>query len=75
MQFAKVEQFRLRWYRDNQSKIRADLYRGVSDALASGDGDMRRLGRRVVLGSQFIGGPRHLQQLYQGHIFIYFYVF
>ena len=72
VQFAKVEQFRLRWYRDNQTKIRADLFRGVSDALASGDGDMSRLGRRVVLGSQFIGGPRHLQQLYQGHIFINF---
>ena len=63
--YLKVESGRLNWQRNNQNTLRADLYRGLQDAVEAGDNDMRTLGRRVVLSSSFIGGPRAMRQLYQ----------
>ena len=61
-QYAKIEQNRLNFFRSNQQKIRAELYQGIQDAMAAGNG---RIGRRIVLPSSFTGGPRAMVQLYQ----------
>ena len=62
--YAKMEQGRLNDVRFNQSSLRADLYRGVADAVSLGDNDMNAVGRRVILPSSFTGGQRHMQKLY-----------
>ena len=61
--WAKIESSRIDWHSRNQDKLRTDLYRGLVDAIASGDGD--KAGRRVILPSSFTGGPRHMMGLYQ----------
>lgn len=63
--YVKVETGRLSWQRFNQNTLRADQYRGLQDAANAGDADGNELGRRVILSSSFIGGPRHMRQLYQ----------
>jgi len=35
--YAAVEEDRLRWIRNNQATLRAEIYRGLCDALKSGD--------------------------------------
>ena len=56
-----VESNPLRFRRKNQSKLRADLYSGLQDAMAGGiEDNVERLGRQVILASSFIGGPRHI---------------
>lgn len=68
--YAKIEQDNLTWVYTNQTKLKAERYRGLLDALAENDTDLRTLGRRVVLPSTFIGSPRHMKQLYQDAISI-----
>jgi Helitron helicase-like domain at N-terminus len=63
--YARIEQQRLRYLRDNQINFRADLYQGVFDAALAGETNVSNIGRRVILPSSFIGGPRHMQQLFQ----------
>ena len=59
--FAKVESERLLWYRMNQTLIRAETYKNLVDHVG-GDGYGRTsAGRRIVLGPQFMGGPRNQQ--------------
>ena len=65
-QYAKIEQQRLGFLRREQRRLRADTYQAVQQqaaALPSGTCP-RDFGRRVVLPSSFIGGPRHMNQLY-----------
>ena len=57
--YAKVEQARLNYIRFNQKKLRCDLYQGLQDA------DLTTFGTKVILPSSFLGGPRHMAQLYQ----------
>lgn len=64
-QYVAVEHGRLSWLSRNQTKIRADLYKGVMDAVSRGDNDAAVLGRRVILPSSFIGGPRSMNQMFQ----------
>ncbi|KAG2209273.1 hypothetical protein INT47_005565 [Mucor saturninus] len=68
--YAKIEQFRLNYIRHNQSNLRTELYRGLQDAVAHDDNDTTSLGRKIILPSSFIGGPRHMSQLYQDAISI-----
>jgi hypothetical protein len=63
--YCVVEGQRLRWLRFNQNTIRAELYQGLQDHLDAADGQASHVGRRVVLPSSFIGGPRNMHQLYQ----------
>ena len=63
--YARIEQERLNWQRQNQRSIRAELFQGLQDAVVNGDVNCTAVGRRVVLASSFIGGPRHMHQLYQ----------
>ncbi len=46
---------RLNWARNNQTKLRAEMYQGVVDAVDAGD-TAQQIGRRIVLPSSFIGG-------------------
>lgn len=61
---AQVEDSKLAYQCNNQSDFRVALYSGLDDALRVGDnpGDV---GRRVVLASTFVGGPRYNVQQYQ----------
>ncbi|CEP07425.1 hypothetical protein [Parasitella parasitica] len=62
---AKMEQQRLNFIRLNQSSLRAAVYSGLQDVIRFDDTDMSSIGKRVILPSTFIGGPRHMAQLYQ----------
>jgi hypothetical protein len=63
-QYAKVESQRLKYIRTHQNDLRADLYRGVVDAMHS-NVPTSQVGKNVVLPSSFIGGPRYMHQLFQ----------
>jgi len=64
-QYSKVESQRLFYIRNNQGPLRAAIYGGVVDAIANNDANIDNLGRLIVLPSSFIGGHRHMAQLYQ----------
>jgi len=65
--YAAVEQARLEWVTFNQTKLRADLYRGVVDALLNEDAvaNLRNIGRRVILPATFIGSARYMYRILQ----------
>ena len=66
MALAKTEAQRLRWHKENQKTIRAELYQNLADAVAehdnNGGGDGLQAGKRVILASSFTGGPRDQHQ-------------
>jgi Helitron helicase-like domain at N-terminus len=61
--YAQIENARLLWFRLNQSGIHAEEYTCLINAVANGE-DLNNVGRRVILPSSFIGGPRQMSQLY-----------
>jgi hypothetical protein len=65
--FASIDQNRLSYLWRNQTKLRASLYSGLEDAISQRDDDvdLNELGKRFILPSSYIGGPRHMQQRYQ----------
>ncbi|XP_078434171.1 uncharacterized protein LOC144705400 [Wolffia australiana] len=62
--YAKVEEPCLHWIRCNQRTLRASLYRGLMDQVATDDVDVPT-GRMIILPPSFTGGPRYMQGLYQ----------
>ena len=58
--FAKSELSRLHYIEYNQKEMCAEVYSGVTDAMknSDGDGDLRNVGKRVMLPLSFIGGDR-----------------
>jgi hypothetical protein len=64
-QYARMESDKLHFIRTHQNELRADLYKGLADALESNDTSVDSLGRSVILPSSFVGAPRHMAQLYQ----------
>lgn len=56
-QYCKMETARMRWVKNNQKTLRADLYRGVEDALQSGD--LSNTGRHLILPSSITASPRY----------------
>ncbi len=64
-QYNKVESQRLFYIRNNQGPLRATIYGGVADAVANNDANIDNLGKLIILPSSFIGGHRHMAQLYQ----------
>ncbi|KAL6643881.1 hypothetical protein ACP70R_018647 [Stipagrostis hirtigluma subsp. patula] len=62
--YIKVESSRLDFQRNNQTKIRADLYQGLVDSLHAGEGRACAVGKRTVLPTSFIGGPRDMRRRY-----------
>ena len=65
--WASSDQTRLNWFRMNQSTIRASLYSGLQDAVASADAsvDLNSIGQRTILPSSYIGGARHMHGIFQ----------
>ncbi|CAO3645166.1 unnamed protein product [Mucor hiemalis] len=64
--YAKMEQGRLSFISLNQKQLRADMYKGLEDALTVNDQgvSLAQLGSKVILPSSFVGGPRHMAQNY-----------
>ncbi|MCO5602344.1 hypothetical protein L7F22_056475 [Adiantum nelumboides] len=65
--YCTIEDCRLSWVRNHQHTLRIQLYAGLIDMARSNEGDIlgQSVGRRIVLPLSFIGGPRHMYQLYQ----------
>jgi hypothetical protein len=63
--YVAYETSTLDWIRSNQTKLRADLYNGLADALNRNDASATNLGRKLILPSSFLGSDRHIQQLFQ----------
>nr|GEV59158.1 ATP-dependent DNA helicase PIF1-like [Tanacetum cinerariifolium] len=51
--FTAVEEQRLKWSRNNQDTMRADLYHNVCDAVTRGDINAKGLDKRIVLAGTF----------------------
>jgi Helitron helicase-like domain at N-terminus len=68
--WVSTDQSRLRWVEQHQARLRASLYSGLEDAIGHGETDVElaNLGRRVVLPSSYIGGPRYMNQRFQDAI-------
>ena len=68
--YSKIEMQRLHYFRSEtgQKNIRAELYQGLDDLLNSNNPNKSKLkftGKKVILPSSFIGGPRNMHQLFQ----------
>uniref|UniRef100_A0A0D3ATV2 Helitron helicase-like domain-containing protein n=2 Tax=Brassica TaxID=3705 RepID=A0A0D3ATV2_BRAOL len=64
--YTTIEEDRLRWARNNQDVLRAELYNNVLDAVCKGDSDAKIIGQRFILPPSFTGGPRYLVEKYHG---------
>lgn len=60
--YIKIEGCRLKWIRDHQSEIRADLYQGIVDSIMAGETQANVVGTRTVLPQTFKGGYRDMKQ-------------
>ena len=60
--YIKIESSHLDYMRNNQDTLRADLYQGLVDSMHLGEGSAENVGRRTVLSSSFIGGPRDMRR-------------
>jgi hypothetical protein len=63
--YSMIESWRLKWYRDHQKEIRADMYKGLAEAVLRGETSPATAGKRIVLPSKFVGGARYMIQNYQ----------
>ncbi|XP_029145802.1 uncharacterized protein [Arachis hypogaea] len=64
--YVKIETEKLRWVRNRQKKLRAELYQDLQDALHTGETNVENVGRkRTILPSSFIGSRRDMTQRYQ----------
>lgn len=65
--YVTVEQERVNFDAKNQNKLHASLYSGLLDAVHAEDDnvELHNLGKRVILPSSYVGGPRYMQQAYQ----------
>ncbi|XP_062186018.1 uncharacterized protein LOC133889557 [Phragmites australis] len=63
--FTCIEQKRLNWIRQNQGKLRTELYSGLQDAIERGDNQTEQVGKRIVLPSTFTGCIRNKLQNFQ----------
>ena len=61
--YAQIEQGRLRFIQCNQATFHVELYQRLADAAINGT-DLNHVGSPSILPSSFIGGPRHMSQLY-----------
>ena len=72
--FAKIENNRLYFIQTNQSKLRAELYNNLCDAMhrhdAQNSTDPLVVGRPVILPSSFAGSPRDMHRRFQDQMAI-----
>ncbi|ONM22501.1 hypothetical protein ZEAMMB73_Zm00001d005991 [Zea mays] len=62
--YIKIESSRLDFICKNQDRLRADLYQGLVDSMLDGDIRAEKIGKRTVLSTSFIGGPRDMRRRY-----------
>jgi hypothetical protein len=62
--YIKIESSQLDYIRNHQREIRADIYQGLVDSLHAGEGRAEAIGKRTVMPSSFIGGPRDMRRRY-----------
>ena len=62
--FTAIKEDRLRWARNNQDVLRAELYSNVLDVVSKGDTDAKIIGQRFILSPSFTGGARYLVEKY-----------
>ncbi|GAU47161.1 hypothetical protein TSUD_287440 [Trifolium subterraneum] len=55
----------LRFKENHQKDVRAEMYKGLEEAILSGDTRPGTTGKRIVLPSNFVGGARYMIQNYQ----------
>ena len=55
-----VEAERLSFIRYNQKSLKADLYKGLTEVVLRGEADPISHGKRIILPSSFVGGPRYI---------------
>lgn len=68
--WAKIQQFELRWIRQNQKRIRADLYAGVVDAIQNDN--LKNIGQKIILPSHHTSSPRWYHERYKDALQIAF---
>jgi len=61
--YAKIEEYRLDWIRNQQAALRLDRYQGLMDFVERSNQEVDR--RRFILQSSSIGSPRTMQQNFQ----------
>ncbi|KAI5385672.1 hypothetical protein KIW84_072322 [Lathyrus oleraceus] len=57
--------WRLRWIKEHQSDIHAELYQGLQEALHVGETNAENIRKRTILPSSFIDGRRDMTQRYE----------
>ncbi|KAI3505740.1 hypothetical protein L1887_27949 [Cichorium endivia] len=68
--YLSVEENRLDYIRNNQNNLRSEHVTGIYDAISKGDLDGNVIGKRFLLPSSFVGGPRYMYKHYQDAIAI-----
>lgn len=66
--YAKIESERLRFIRHNQSKLRAEEYIHLRDAINNNNDsnlNINQIGNMCILPSSYTGSPRHMQEYIQ----------
>ncbi|XP_048442136.1 uncharacterized protein LOC103940193 isoform X3 [Pyrus x bretschneideri] len=63
--FATLEEDRLDYIRQNQKKLRSEVYKGIYDAFSKGDTDANNLGQKIVLPTSYTRSPRYVINNYQ----------
>ncbi|AQL02068.1 hypothetical protein ZEAMMB73_Zm00001d045331 [Zea mays] len=62
--YIKIESSHLDFIRNNQERLRADLYQGLVYSMVDGDIRAEKVGKRTVLSPSFISGPRDMRRRY-----------
>ena len=74
MGFKTVESQKLKYQRKNQKALRADTYKNVKEVISErmpmtdkvyNDDHNLKVGKRIVLSSSFVGGPRWYNSQFQ----------
>lgn len=63
--WAACKQNKLEWIAHNQAEFRADVYRGLEDALRRDDIDLHTVGSRTILPHSHAGSDRNMQRAFQ----------
>ncbi len=63
--FSKMDALNLKYIKNNQDKLRADLYSGLKDTIHKTDTEISRIGKRIILPSSYPGGPRYMHSRFQ----------
>ncbi|XP_072087265.1 uncharacterized protein [Arachis hypogaea] len=63
--FSIIGSSRLNYIRLDQERIRCEMYRGIKEAVLSGETTSSSHGKRIILPSSFTRGPRYIIQNYQ----------